>query len=61
MSRGRWIDAPTLADVQLLATERGYAVRVDPQGFHILNTNTQAAKVVGAIDDAIEIICTRSL
>ena len=61
MSKGRRIDAPTLADVQILALNNGYAVRVDPQGFHIRNVNTGATQIVGCIDDVIEIICTRSL
>lgn len=61
MSKGRWIDAPTLADVQVLASERGYAVRVDRDGFHIRNANTGAVRIVGSIDDAIEIVTLRSL
>lgn len=60
-SKHKWIDAPTLADVQLLARDTGYAVRVDPLGFHIRNTNTGETQIVGAIDDVIEIVCTRSL
>lgn len=60
-ARSKWIDAPTISDVQLLAQERGYAVRVDKEGFHVLNINTGASKIVGCADDAIEIVCTRSL
>ncbi|HRE28812.1 MAG TPA: hypothetical protein PK954_19370 [Anaerolineales bacterium] len=57
----KWIDAPTLADVQLLAQDTGYAVRVDPAGFHVRNTATGRTRVVGSIDDAIEIVCGRTL
>lgn len=56
-----WIDAPTMADLQLLATKHGYAVRVDREGFHILNTSTGASKVVATADGVIEIVCTRAL
>ena len=58
--KGKRTDAPSFADVQALALIRGYAVRVDRDGFHIRNVNTGAQKIVGSVDDVIEIV-TRKL
>ena len=61
MSSGIKLTAPSWPDVQMMALNLGYAVRVDREGFHIRNVNTGATQIVGCIDDVIEIICTRSL
>ena len=57
----KWITAPSIEDLQLLARDTGYVVRVDRDGFHIRNTNTGATTVVIGADDVIDIVCRRAL
>lgn len=57
----KWIAAPTIDDLQILAQGTGYAVRVDREGFHIRNTSTGATTVVSTADEVIDTVCRRTL
>ncbi len=57
----KWIDAPSMEDLQYLALDTGYAVRVDKEGFHICNINSGAAMVVLSADEVIDVVCRRTL
>jgi hypothetical protein len=60
-SKNKWIDAPTVEDLRLLAKHTGYTVSEHPDGFRIRNLSTEATTVVGCADDVIEIVCRRTL
>ncbi len=55
------LDAPSWPDVQMMALNLGYAVRIDREGFHVRNVNTGATRIVGTIADLIDIVTRRSL
>lgn len=50
------VPAPSWGDVQMLAMAKGYAVRVDPDGFHIICRKNGNSKTVGAIADVLDAI-----
>lgn len=57
----KWITAPSMEDLQFMAQDTGYAVRVDRDGFHIRNTSTGASTVVQTADEVIDTVCRRTL
>lgn len=61
MSSGIKLTAPSWPDVQMMALNLGYAVRVDREGFHIRNINTGQSRIVGTIADLIDMVTRRTL